>query len=58
MQGKIIVALARIAAGAAILITSMVTGENGTYQNLAILLLGLPIEAMQYAQKRESTNED
>jgi len=40
------IALARIASGTAILIASMATGVNGTYQILAMLLLGLPVEAL------------
>lgn len=47
LDNKTIVALARIASGTAIFITSMVTGVNGAYQALALLMLGVPIEALQ-----------
>jgi len=46
MQDKTIVSIARISAGTAILIATMVTGVNGAYQTLAMLLLGLPIEGL------------
>lgn len=44
---KLITALGRMACGTAILITSMVTGQNGTFITLGVLLLGLPVEALQ-----------
>lgn len=47
MKGKTAIAITRIVAGASILIATMVTGVNGTYQTVAMLLLGLPIEALQ-----------
>jgi hypothetical protein len=47
MDNKTIIALARIASGTAIFITSMVTGVNGAYQALSLLLLGVPIEVLQ-----------
>lgn len=46
MKDKTIVTLARIAAGAAIFITSMITGVNGVIQSAALLLLGLPVEGL------------
>jgi len=54
IQPKTIIALARITSGTAILIASMVTGVNGTYQMLAMLLLGVPIEAVQGVKKEET----
>lgn len=50
MNNKTITALARIASGTAIFITSMVTGYNGPTQAIALLLLGVPIEALQSAK--------
>jgi len=47
MESKTVVAVTRIAAGAAILIASMVTGENGMYQMIAMFLMGVPFEALQ-----------
>lgn len=47
MNNKTIIALARMACGASILIASMATGVNGTFQTLGVLLLGLPVEALQ-----------
>jgi len=47
MKAETIIALARIGAGTSILIASMVTGVNGAYQTLAVLLLGVPVEALQ-----------
>lgn len=55
MEAKTVTALARIASGTAIFITSMITGENGTYQMLAMFLLGVPIEALQSGKKTEET---
>lgn len=57
MESKTLVALARIAAGTTIFVTSMITGENGTYQMLAMFLLGVPIEGLQ-SGKKEPSNED
>jgi len=51
MNNKTVIAMARIASGTAILITSMVTGVDGAYQMIAMLLLGLPIEGLQSAKK-------
>lgn len=53
MNSKTVVALARIASGTGILITSMVTGVDGVYQMVAMLLLGIPFEAVQI-EKAES----
>ena len=47
MESKTLISLARMTCGTAILIASMVTGINGTFQMLGVLLLGLPIEALQ-----------
>jgi len=44
---KAIIALARIAAGAGIFITSMMTAVNGQAQMLAMFLMGVPIEVFQ-----------
>lgn len=57
MESKTLVALARIASGTAIFLTSMITGQNGTYQMLAMFLLGVPVEGLQ-SGKKESSNED
>jgi len=53
MESQTIVTVTRIAAGAAIFITSMITGQNGTYQLLAMLLMGLPVERLQKTPVKE-----
>lgn len=53
MNNRTIVALGRMACGTAIIITSIVTGVNGTFISLGILLLGLPVEALQHDKKEE-----
>lgn len=50
MNSKTIVASVRVACGTAIIITSMVTGINGTFVLVGLGLLGLPIEALQSAK--------
>lgn len=47
MDGKKLIAVVRVACGTAIIITSMVTGVNGTFILVGLGLLGLPIEALQ-----------
>jgi hypothetical protein len=54
MKSKTLIALARIASGTAILVTSMVTGVDGAYQMMAMLLLGIPVEGLQSAKKTNS----
>jgi len=53
MKSVTIVALARIVAGASIMVTSMITGVDGTYQMVAMFLLGVPFEAVQRVSKQE-----
>lgn len=50
MDSKTIITLGRIAAGTVIFVTSMVTGVNGTAHMLALVLLGVPWEALQAAK--------
>lgn len=52
-RARTIVTLARIAAGAGIMITSMITGVDGTYQMVAMFLLGIPFEAVQREKKED-----
>ena len=47
LDSKTTVAVARLFTGGAILCTSMVTGVNGAYQMLAMLLMAIPLEALQ-----------
>ena len=51
MKDTSIIQLFRVACGTAILIASMVTGENGTMQMTALVLLGVPFEAVKYAKE-------
>ncbi len=53
MESQTIVAVTRIAAGAAIMITSMLTGVNGTTQMFAMFLMGIPVERLQPTKKEE-----
>ncbi len=53
MDNQTIVACVRMACGTAIFVTSMVTGVNGAYQMLAMLLMGVPVERLQPTQKKE-----
>jgi len=45
------VALGRLACGTALLITSAVTGVNGTLQMISLFLLGVPVEYIQTLRK-------
>lgn len=54
MKDRTIITLGRLAIGGAILITSMVTGENGSYIMLALLLMGMPIEVLA----KDATGKD
>jgi len=47
LKEKTLIVLGRLTCGTAILITSMVTGVDGMYQMIAMLLLGLPVEALK-----------
>ena len=47
MDSKTLVAVARLFTGGAILCTSMITGVDGAYQMLAMLLMAVPVEALQ-----------
>ena len=51
MESKTVVAVTRLLCGAAIMIASMVTGENGTYQMIAMFLMSIPVEALQTKKK-------
>lgn len=51
MKSKTIITLARLAAGTAILITSMVTGVNGTTQSIALVLMAVPVEVLAKDEK-------
>ena len=53
MEDKTLVACIRTLSGAAIFITSMVTGINGAYQVIALFLMGVPLELVTYAKKAE-----
>ena len=53
MEDKTIVTCVRTLSGAAIFITSMVTGINGAYQVIALFLMGVPMELVTYAKKEE-----
>lgn len=52
MEAKTIITLARLFCGAGIMVTSMITGENGSYQMFSLILMGIPFEALQ---KKEAT---
>jgi len=54
MEGKTIVTLGRLACGTALLITHAITGVNGTLISVALFLLGMPLERLQAAKKKES----
>lgn len=47
MNMKTLVTLGRLACGTAIFITSMVTGQNGVFQMVSLVLMGVPFEALQ-----------
>ena len=53
MDSKTTVAVARLFTGGAILIATMVTGVNGGYQMLAMLLMAVPVEALQNSTVEE-----
>lgn len=53
MDSKTIVTLGRMAVGGAIMIASMVTGENGVNQIIALFLMGAPVEVLQSTKKEE-----
>ena len=57
MRFRTLITLARLACGTAIFITSMVTGVNGNYQNIAILLMAIPVEVLTSDQK-ETAKQD
>lgn len=56
MKDKSIIAAIRTVSGAAILITSMVTGIDGQMQLIALFLMGIPLEMIPYA--KEKTKEE
>ena len=53
MDSKTTVTVARLFTGGAILCTSMVTGVNGAYQMLAMLLMAIPLEALQKPEEKK-----
>ena len=55
MKNKTLITLTRLGCATAIFITSMVTGVNGNYQNIAILLMAIPVEVL--ASDKEETKE-
>ena len=57
MNNRTLITLARLACGTAIFITSMATGINGNMQNIAILLMAVPVEVLASDQK-ETAKQD
>jgi hypothetical protein len=55
LKEETMIVLGRMACGTGILIASMVTGVNGFYQLLSAVLLGVPLERISIAKKKEET---
>ena len=51
LEAKDIVQMFRMGCGAAIMITSMVTGINGQMQLIGLFLMGVPFELVGRAKK-------
>lgn len=56
MKDTSIIQLFRLGCGTALLITSMVTGVNGMMQMTALVLLGIPFEAVKYAKEKQESS--
>ena len=57
MKDTSIIQLFRLGCGCALLITSMVTGVDGQIQLIALLLLGVPFEAVKYAKEKQDQED-
>lgn len=55
---RTMITLARMAAGVAILVTSLVTHTNGVLQGLSLFLIGVPVEMLHGKTTTETASEE
>ena len=57
MKDTSIIQLFRLGCGTLILAVSMITQQNGNMQMIALVLLGVPFEAVKYAKEKQSKED-